>query len=492
MQEIKEKYYPGLRIKGKMTMKLLKEISYTDIIQRKIIYINSFITYFVITYVFVHYSHLLYSLNIYTTTLKHLSITASLALLLGNIFGRFLFNSTRSRSLYIATEICFVTLSLFVILIKVESLYTENGIYYSIINDHRLLIGILAIFIFLAGLKSNYFLKLSCGSFIDDRKAAIPFISAIMIGVVAGIIISTVLTLFPAYDYLVSVVLLPVVPIIFLLRLPYTLIPQYAQETGDQEEKKNDVSGKRDDIYFAFLNFSCIIVYVFLGYKTVIREFGNLLHVQLLFVILTTGSLLAGFIIARFIKTAFWFIYSEMLFPVVFLLFLALFFHNNIPNISYGRLAYLVIPFIVFGFSFYKTLTILLSGYDHNKRFEIINYSLFMLPIPIVIALLLVEFSNIWFFVFLYIIVTINILFPGIHLLQSRINPYKKAFYFTFSLIFIPQIFIIHKYLDLPFSNELYVQHVQNFQLLYNNKYNSLFVKNNSDVFYHDYIILSK
>ena len=470
-------------------MKLLKEISYTDILQRKILYVNTFITYFVISYIFLQYSQIFFSQNIYTTILKYTAITASFSLLLGNLFARFIFNTSKSRSLYIVSETLFCIISLFGIIIKIEGYYNETGIYYSLINTPWLYSLFITILSFIVGLKSHYFLKLSCGNFIDDRKGTIPFISAILIGVLIGLITSSLLSFYQQYDYLISLVLLPVIPCIIFLRLPYALIPQYAQETGELEEKRSEESGNRDDIYFAFLNFSCIIIYMFLGYKTVIKEYGNLLHVQFLFAVLTMCSLLIGFLIARFVKTAFWFIYSEMLFPLVFLIYLALLFSNKYIAVPYGRITYIAIPFIVFGFSFYKTLTIILSSYNHVRRFVIINYSLFILPIPIVIALLLVEFTNIWFFAFLYIIILVNIIIPGVHLLQSKINPYKKIIYFIFSLIFIPQIFIIHKYLNLPFNNELFVQHVKNFQLLYNNKYNSLFVQNNSNVMYHDYIL---
>jgi Tfp pilus assembly protein PilF len=84
---------------------------------------------------------------------------------------------------------------------------------------------------------------------------------------------------------------------------------------------------------------------------------------------------------------------------------------------------------------------------------------------------------------------TINAVLPGIHLLQSRINGYKKVIYFVLSLFFVPSVFIIHGYLDIPLNNELFVNHVRGFQLLYNNKYNSLYIKSNSNVLFHDNLI---
>lgn len=470
-------------------MKLMKEISYTDVLQRKIIYTNSFISYCILSALYFDFAHLLFSLDIYNSYFKILFITTSSALLLGNGVGMYLFRKFSSRSIYITVEIAFFMIAVVFLARGVIDKTANNLISEMFFSHSTMLPCIFAIVPFILGIKTNYFLKIACGNFIDDKRGAIPFILAIITGAALGIGLFAVISIFRDYSFASALIAIPIFPSIFLIKLSYSLPPQFAQETNEGVDVKQEEPNYRDDIYFTFLNFSCMLIYILLGYKIVEKNYGNLFHIQVLFVLITIFAFVIGFFIAKLIKNAFWFIYSEMLFPVAFLVFIAVVYLHYHDNYYYIKMLFFSIPSAVFGFSFYKTMNIIMTHYNHGKRFNILNYSLFVLPIPIIIALGFIEFTSLLFFSFLYIIMLINTILPGIHLLQSNINNYKKIIYFIFSLIFIPSIYVFHRYLGIPFNNDLFVNHVTGYQLLYNNKYNSLYIQNNSNVLSHGNII---
>ncbi len=470
-------------------MKHLKELNYTDIIQRKMLYVNTCISFCILTAIYFEISHLLFSLNIYGSSIKYIFVTSISAGFVGNLAGMFLLGKYSSRKIYIITDVIFVLLTV-IILIRDSLNIVGNYISSSLLFSNELIIPIsLSILPFLLGLKIHYFMKISSGNFIDDKNGVITLIISIIIGAIAGIGLFTMFSFIREYAYLQSILYLAMIPTIYFIKLPYNLSPQYTHEQKDISDDMNENISFRDDVYFTFLNISCIIIYLYLGYIIIEKNYGGMLHIKLLFIITTLISLLIGITISKYVKNAFWYVYSEMLFPIAFILFLTGTFYEYSNNYLYMKIIFFMIPASVYGFSFYKNIVMITVHYKHDKVFNIINYSMFVLPVPILIALCLTEFTTIVFYIFLYIIMLMNVIISGIYLLQKSINKYKKIIYFTFSLLFIPAIFIFNKYYNIHFNNELFIKNIDGYKLLYNNKYNSLFINNNNEIVSHGNII---
>lgn len=93
------------------------------------------------------------------------------------------------------------------------------------------------------------------------------------------------------------------------------------------------------------------------------------------------------------------------------------------------------------------------------------------------VALSFVDFSSFVFFVLLYVVVLLNILFPGIYLAQRDIGAYKKGLYFLLSMGFLPLVIFIHMYFGVTLENKPYVVRSSGFNEISNINYNSEFIK---------------
>ena len=469
-------------------MKLLKEFSYTDIFQRRIIFFNTFLTFSVLCII---YTDIAVSYNfyfLYRHVFRELILSVAIGIFLGNLTGKLLFRMTQFRIIYIISELFFFLIALGYFLQQYFYFIQEQALREFIFNNLHWLPLFLGILPFFAGIKLNYFLKITCGNFIDDKKGTLAFLSSVLTGFLTGIALYYILHFFIDGISYAAVLLLPVFSTIFVIRLMYNSSTQYAQDTEDSDDVKETQTGVRDDIYFTFLNFTYVLIYVFLGYEIIIKNLGNFLHVQMMFLVSLVVSVLIGFGIARFLRSAFWYIYSEMIFPVLFLSFMVLVTLYG-ETLQYYSILFFMVPSVMFGFSAYKTINNILLQYDHNKRFNIIDLSLFILPVPIFVSLLYLRFTNLWFYVFLYIVMILNVVLPGIHLLQRDIQPFKKILYFVFSMFFIPAIVFVHAYYKIPIDDNVFIRHIEGFNQIYNKNYNSMYIQNPVEVSLHNYLI---
>jgi len=257
----------------------------------------------------------------------------------------------------------------------------------------------------------------------------------------------------------------------------------------DEGDANSYVHTEREDVYVTYLNFTFILVCIFLGYLVIVSLFGNDLILQIVSLIVVLFSLCAGILIGNRIKNVFWVYFSEMLFPFAMIIFMVAINYQFNIDLQIHKAVLLAIPSVVFGFSIGKSIENIFNIYQSDKRFTILYISMLLMPIPIVIALAFVDFSKLLFYLLLYGIMVINIILPGIYLLQQKIHYYKKIIYLIFCLVFIPMIIVLHRNFNAPMDGTLLINHVRNFNLLYNNKYNSLYINNTKSVEYHGKII---
>lgn len=469
-------------------MKFLKEFSYPDIFQRRIMLYNAFFSFTVLGFIYASASILLRYYSPYASIFGIIFLYAFMGLFLGNIAAKLVFNTIKKfRAVYIASDLLFIAACVVFILRKLIFPASGEPLLHLFSKSDILIYAISLCIMFFAGFKVTYFLKIACGDFIDDKKGLITFFSLLLAGMVFGMVVAFCTYLFPAVYYGSLALLAPIIPTVFLLNLNFNPAPLFAQEMKDHHDDlpvQNEQTS-REDLFYTYLNFSYIIVYMFLGYETILRLFGNFLHIQMLFFLTCACSLLIGFTLARSVKQAFWHIYSEMLYPVAFVLFLIVSHVYRETMSFYTGIAIFAPVSLIFGFSIYHAFSNILTNYNHAGRFKIADFSLFVLPLPIIVIMGYLKLTNLWFFILLYAIALVNIIMPGIHLMQRPISAYKKAVYFLFSLVFIPLIVAAHLYYGIALDNTLYVSPSSNYQDLRTTNYGADFITHNTSVLYH-------
>ncbi len=470
-------------------MSNLKEFSYSDILQRRIIYINSFLTFVISGYIF---SDLLLDLVyyfFYFPVMKVVFISFLAGIFAGNLSGRGLFDkSPRYRVIYISSEVVFILLSFFFaarnFIIPGESspvLFLFNSWFLSI----PLLVTLTG---FTVGIKVNYFLKISCGTFLDDKQGTINFIGAVLLGIAGGVLLSTLrfygVITFGREQFSLFILFLVIllIPSLFMLKLQFSPEIKYAQHFPEEEERSDSDNEIRDSLVFTYLNFSYTIIYIYLGLETIIKYYGATFHVKLTFLAIVIFGLFIGLILGILIKGKLSHIYTEILFPVFFVPFIHLLnlFHDRLP-LYYGML--LAMPaIIVFGYSLTHTITNVLKKFDHGRRFSVINFSLLILPAPLVIALSFIKFTYILYFGLLYLTALFNIIVPGLNILSRKISGYKKLFYVISAFLLIISVIFSHQYFTIRLTGNIYVKRTLNFGTLSRTNFNAHFIKNRGTV----------
>lgn len=443
-------------------MRLLSEFSYPDISQRRIILLNAFITFILLGLIIFGLSSETYFYFIYKPVFRIIFLSSLMGFFFGNLLGKILFRRIKnSRILYAAVDLVFLSFCGVCIYCAIDMQDKYFNLLYITIKEPASVLFISFFLTFLAGIKINYFLKVLCGDFIDDKKGVFPFFILFLSGLLSGTILGIALYYYSAYYYLAVIPPVIILPTIFIIRLSYNPSPLFAQELGTPLKEEPDISAeevKRDDLFFTYLNFTYIIIYLYLGIESFIKVFGNLINIKIIFILLSMAGITLGFMIARFFRSAFWYVYAEMLYPVSFLLFIILIERVKMPaDLITGSLSFAP-ALIIFGFSLYHTVTHVLINYNHRNRFNIIDFSFFFLPVPIFITLSLIDFTNYLFYTLFYLIALFNIVIPGIFLIKSSIRFYKKILYTLLSLLIVPLVFIFHLYSNLTQNNEIYFE----------------------------------
>ncbi len=470
-------------------MTLLKEFSYSNINQRRLVLVNIFMASLTISFVL---SDLAYSMKYYFFYFPVLSLLFLLVLFgifCGNLLGRFFFSKIRChRPVLIATDIIFVLLSSGYL----SRFYLLPGTQEPLFLLFDWSVYAIPAFCFLLclfhGMKLSYTLKVVSGNYIDEKNSILSFITLSMAGVFLGIALAST-SLFNWFGLGHGVISLSMVffpaalaGTALFVNLAFNPRPMFAQhfdyEAGDEQEQV----AHRDDLYFTYLNFSYILIYLYLAYESYIKFYGDIFNHKVAFMAAVTAAVALGFASGKVIRSAFWHIYSEMLFPLFFLVFLFLIYDLNTAMSFRWALCFIVPMSLLFGFAVFQTINAIIVRFDHVRRFNILDFALFILPAPILGLLSLVEFSYRWFFIFAYVIMLVNIIIPGVYFLNRNARNYRRIIFFTLSMVFIPLMVFMHLYFRIPLSGAPYVERVKNFNEVKSTNYDALYIKNRADV----------
>lgn len=465
-------------------MTFLNEFSYPDIPQRRIVIFNAFVTFIALGLIYTNAAIVLKYYFLYRPVLQLILLTALFGFFFGNLAGRLVFSKVKKfRLVYITADLLFIFSGLFYLYRSV--LINESNSPLITLFFYNQYYTLLPFFIisFFAGIKTCYLLKIACGDFIDGKRAVLSFLVSAIFGFTSGIALAAVFYYYNAYYFYSGILPLLALPTVFLIKLAYNPKPIYAQEIREHAPaNETNNNHKRNDLFFVYLNFTYVIIYIYMAYITIVKNLGDFIHIQLLFLVTTLLSLVVGFFIAKIVKQAFWFIYAEMLYPVFFIIsFVSILYYKNL---SAPDAIYLFIPLsVILGFSLLHSIDHILSSRKHKNRFNIINFSVFILPVPIIASLYFIDFTYLWHFVLLYTAALLNIFIPGLYLMQTHVRGYKKMIYFVLSLIFIPLLILIHMYFKIPLNNNLYIEYTKGFDSLNLINYNSPYINNEGSVF---------
>lgn len=467
-------------------MSHIKKFSYQDTSKRWLIPVAVFLTYFILiiqlTDIILSFKNLLPYFPVASVVL----FMAVISFFIGNISGRFFYTLIHKSiiiNILFALLLSAVASFYFLKTPLLGDLFGNLSIYI----HNRLLISLFIILpSFFGGVLNSYFLNISTGDFLDEKNLLSAYLTSIFLAVSAVLLFTSDYFFhfrnFKIYTPYYSVLSLILLVTMFFINKKFNPEPLFAKHYIDEEVSEPEEQVQRDDLFYTYMNFTYIITYIFLGHLVLIKFFGNVYYHGQLYLSVVFIAMSAGYFAGKLKKPSFWYVYSEMLFPVIFLTYLFLLYYFN-GSITI-RTAYIIAaaPAVVFGFSLRQTFENILSKYDHDRRFNIINFSLYILPIPVILSISFIQYSNLLFYVILYIISILNIIIPGIFLFNLKINPVKKIAYFVFSLIFIPVVLLLHLYFKIPLNLKPFYTHCENYELLLKTNFNLPYITENGEI----------
>jgi tetratricopeptide (TPR) repeat protein len=452
----------------KLIMTIIKEYQYKERWQRVSALIFSFLLH--ICAGMVLSTVLLYAKTVffYQPVFKRIVIFTLTFHLLGILSGGYIFKKIKkSRALFIIISLLGV-LSYLVYGLKSLFISDMYAFFLSILKaSSPLIFLLLGVIPFLTGILNDYFIKIFSGTYFDEKKGTHTFLILMILGLASGVLFQFGLSYYGLSDLFSLIPCVVAIPFVFIVRLEYTPEPFYAQELGDHSGEEDVHKGKNKDIFFNYLNFLYIAIYIFLGLLTFSKHYGDMLYVKLLFLGVVFGCMAVGFVLSSFVKRTFWHIYSEMFYPFFFLFFFIMLIRFAGRMEFYLSVLFIVPLALTFGLTLFHSVKNILSKYDQDKGHKIIVFSTFLIPLPIIIALSYVVFTNRWFFIFFYVLSFLNVLFPGIHLARTRGHSYAKGFYFLLFAIVVPSFILMHLYFSIKLDKKLYVQYTTNYEAIY-------------------------
>ncbi len=457
-------------------MSNIKKFSYQDTSKRWLIPVSVFLTFFIlilqITDIILTYKQYL----TYYPVTSIVLIIAIISFFAGNISGRFFYSLLKkSIIINIIFALLFSTAVSFYFLkgIMFNDLLSNLNIY---IYNRYLAALMIILPGFFSGVLNSYFLNISTGDFLDEKNLLSNYILSMLLSISAGLIIASqsfffsfhinqIMPFFPVLTLLLFLIMI-------FINKKFNPEPLFAKQYLDDAVIEPDDQVQRDDLFYTYLNFTYIITYIFLGHLVLVKFYGNNYFHGQIYVSVVFLAMAAGYFAGKLKKPSFWYVYSEMLFPVIFLAYLFLLFYFSDKISLTTAYAIAAAPPAIYGFSLRQTFENILSKYDHKKRYNIINFSLYILPIPVILSISFLQYTNILFYIILYIIAILNILIPGIFLFNLKINPLKKFAYFVFTLVFIPAVLLLHLYFKIPLSDKPFFTRSENFELLQKTNFN--------------------
>jgi tetratricopeptide (TPR) repeat protein len=404
-------------------------------------------------------------------------------LFIGNLLARWLYAKFRnSKRIYVISEIAFIVVFLLYFLRNLIMPGSDEFLIMLFFIFKYSIPALIFITASIFGFKINYSIRVSCGNFIDKKQGIERFVGFMFLGLSMGIVLSGLL-------YSLSISVFFVTPLalllaVFFINLPYDPAPLYAKDY--EEDKDRDASsqqGKRTDTaLFTYLNFLYIIMYAFLGLSSIIKYYGDLIYIKLIFIALFFILILIGYTAGRRLTFSNLHVYGESLLPIAFLVFMMLILgFNRHLNFMLGIIFFTPLAFWL-GVLLRHTIGAVMDEFDNIKRSSIIEFSILILPVPIFIALSFISFTGLLYYIVLCVVMLMNVIVPSIYIVNGKVKGYRKGIYFFVSLLFIPLLLFIIFFYRISLDSNVYAMKVENFEELRNVNFNADYIQSNATV----------
>ena len=413
-------------------------------------------------------------------------ITALAAILMADILARFLFTVIKQyRALFIFIDIIFILLlSLYGARSSLVPEDTEFLIHaFSASPVYVILIIFLTVLA--AGIKAHYFLKIACGDFIDEKYSVNSLLILVITGLLGGIVLWLVSDIYSVHPLIPAFLPLILVPTTIIINFPYNPVSQYAKEYEGETQKEDIPHAEQiDNPVFYYINIPVGVILFYCFYVEIMSFYEMLISSRILFFAVTLVSVAIGLLAGSLFKPRKWHIYLQMLYPPLFLTPVLLLYHIGSPGLSYYGIA-LFSPFIIlFSMSLHHGIRYIFSHYRHQSRFNLLDFSFFIIPISLLVTLHFIPFTYFWFFSLAYITVLITLLLPGLYLVNRPVPLIKKGLYLLYVLLFIPSVLLINMLFPIQLNNDLFIKNIAHYDTLKNINYNASYIKSSTGVTY--------
>ena len=462
-----------------------KESSFLNISQRKILGYNTFLSLLLLSILGSDVNFLLNYYSFYSPALIIAATISVSGLFAGNLLGKFLFLKQKNhRLIVVISQLAYI---LFFLLYVARNLPMPESreLFLVLFNLCKYSLPALFFVIMLFfGITLNYTLRVSCNDSADEKQGIERLIPIMLLGISTGILLSALLYSFSVSLIFTAPLALLLVPSAFLIDLPYKQASFYSAEAeeGDGGRASSSKEKGSDAALFTYLLFVCIIVYAYLGYSSISKYYGGLIYVNLAFLLMLFIFMLIGYGTGRFIKVSNLYIYGESFIPVAFLLFLILLMSfNRQMEFIFGVLLFGPVAFLL-GLLLCQSIREVIGQYENDKRAVVLEFSMLILPAPVITALCLLFLSNLWFYAITAVVMIINVIVPAISIINTDISGYKKGLYFVISLFFLPLFIFIILFFRISPDNNAYAARVNNFDELRTVNYNADYIRNQAVV----------
>jgi tetratricopeptide (TPR) repeat protein len=339
------------------------------------------------------------------------------------------------------------------------------------------------------GFINNYLLKVSCGTFFDEKKGATGYVLALTCGFAFGAaVIYCIPTMISLWIF--SCLIFAFIIAIVFIKAEYSPAACFAQNIEESvQQNDEEESGMREDLFFSYLNFSSILVYFFLAGVIITGYYGTVQRVEFSFLLSIFPFSAAGFILPYFIKTRkFHYLYIEILYPFIFAAwFFYLFVHHGQTPLK-GALALFIPAAMLFGVSIHFSIRSVLSTRSQRDAAQVLGFSLFILPVPILFALSIVPMSWAAFLVIFYLSALLNIGVPTLFNAQRRLSELRKGMYFVIVGVSVIIFVLAHLYFRITFTGQPVVQTVQGMDSVASVNYMSDYITKTNDAYFNGII----
>jgi tetratricopeptide (TPR) repeat protein len=458
----------------------LKKFSYSDTSGRWMIYASAYLVFFISTFIV---SDAILTFKQFLPYFEFTGILVSFslfALFIGSLSARFIYSRLKCPRTF-NSLLSLALASAIILLYYKQYIFSGELSNFNLYLKNRYIVYIALVApLFISGILNTYLLKVSCGDFVDEKNLLNHYHLSVFAAITSSITINLIIRhwgLNPLY-YPLIIIIPALILLFFCIRIKMSYLPEelLAKHYLDEDIHEVQPHAQRDDLLFSYSGFSFMIIYYFLGYIVFIRFYENIYYHGLLYTAAMFLTISIGYFLGRFSRQSFWYVYSEMLFPVFFTCSLILMYQlEGLAGIRTGLLI-ISLPGLIFGFSLSSIIFNISSRYKHQSRFNIIQFALFIIPPPVIVAAGFLTFSHIVFFVILYIISFINIFIPGIFLMNQEISYIKKIVFIIIVLLFIPAIVLFHLYYKIPVDRKPFLTNTQNFDILKATNFNRPYI----------------